>query len=108
MDVDRKGSITIKTEGKTKEELELLAIELGADDVRSNGDSLNIYTKPEDLETVKKALEEKQIKIDSSSLDYVAKEEVALSEKEKEQAEKLFEALDENDAVNDIYSNMKD
>ena len=104
---ERKGAINIKAENKTKEELELLAIELGADDVSSHEDSLDIYTKPEDLEKVKKALEEKQIKIESASLDYVAKEEIELSEKEKEQAQKLFEALDENDAVNDIYSNIK-
>jgi len=38
----------------------------------------------------------------------VAKEEIVISEKEKEQAQKLFEALDENDAVNNIYSNSKD
>ncbi|MFA6190479.1 MAG: YebC/PmpR family DNA-binding transcriptional regulator [Candidatus Staskawiczbacteria bacterium] len=104
---ERKGSITINIEDKPKEELELLAIELGADDVSVRENNLDIYTKPEDLETVKKALEEKQIKIESSSIDFVAKEEVELSEKEKEQAEKLFEALDENDAVNDIYSNIK-
>jgi len=104
---DRKGVIVVPAEGKTKEELELLAIELGAEDIFLHGNALDIYTKPEDLEKMKKALEEKQIKIDSASLDYVAKEEVELSEKEKEQAQKLFEALDENDAVNDIYSNTK-
>lgn len=104
---ERKGVITIKTEGKSKEELELLAIELGADDVKTNGDNVDIFTKPEDFEKVKKALEEKQIKIESASLEYVAKEEVELSEKEKEQAQRLFEALDDNDAVNEIYSNIK-
>ncbi len=104
---ERKGAITINTDGKSQEEVELMAIELGADDVSSNGDSLDIYTKPEDLEVVKKALEDKQIKIESSSIDFVAKEEVSLTEKEKEQAQKLFDALDDNDAVNDIYSNMK-
>jgi len=104
---DRKGAITISTEGKSKEELELMAIEIGADDVKVNGENLEIYTKPEDLEKVKKALEEKAIKIESAALDYIAKEEVAISEKEKEQAEKLFEALDDNDAVNEIYSNLK-
>jgi YebC/PmpR family DNA-binding regulatory protein len=104
---DRKGVITVPAAGKTKEELELLAIELGADDVLFHGDTLDIYTKPEDLEKMKKALEEKQIKFDSASLDYVPKEEVVISEKEKEQAQRLFEALDENDAVNDIYSNNK-
>lgn len=105
---DRKGAINILIEGRSKEDLELIAIESGADDVKLNKDNLNIYTKPEDLEVVKKSLEEKGVKIESSSLDYVAKEEVEISEKEKEQAEKLFEALDENDAINDIYSNIKE
>lgn len=104
---DRKGAITISGEGKTKEELELLAIESGADDVYWHENMLDVYTKPEELEKVKKTLEEKQAKIDSASLDWVAKEEVKISEKDKEQAQKLFEALDENDSVNDIYSNLK-
>ena len=104
---DRKGVITISGEGKTKEDLEMLAIELGADDIKTEGDNLDILTKPEDLETVKKALEEKGIKIESASLEYVAKEEIEISEKEKEQVQRLFDALDENDAVNDIYSNIK-
>jgi YebC/PmpR family DNA-binding regulatory protein len=104
---DRKGVIIITAGQKTKEELEEIAIEVGADDVKWNGDNLEIYTKVEDLETVKKSLEDKGIKIESSSLDYVAKEEVELSEKEKEQAQRLFDALDDNDAVNEIYSNQK-
>jgi len=104
---DRKGAIAIKSAGKTKEELEMTAIEAGADDVKWFGEDLEIYTKPEDLEKVKKALEEKGIKIESAGLDFIAKEELAISEKEKEQAQRLFEALDENDAVNDIYSNLK-
>jgi transcriptional/translational regulatory protein YebC/TACO1 len=49
--------------------------------------------------------EEKEIKIESSSLDWVAKEKVAAENKES--LEKLFEALDDNDAVQDIYSNLK-
>ncbi|MDP3882964.1 MAG: YebC/PmpR family DNA-binding transcriptional regulator, partial [Candidatus Staskawiczbacteria bacterium] len=62
---------------------------------------------PEDLESTKKTLEEKGFKIESSSLSFVAKEEVELSEKDKEKALELFEALDENDAVNNVYSNLK-
>ncbi len=104
---DRKGAITVAPDGKPKEELELLAIELGAEDVYWHDNLLDIFTKPDELEKIKKSLEEKQIKIDSASLDWVAKEEVEISEKDKEQAQKLFEALDENDSVNDIYSNLK-
>jgi len=104
---NRKGVIAVLLDGKTKEELELLAIELGVEDVSSHENIVDIYTKPEDLEKVKKALEEKQIKIESASIDMIAKEEVELSERDKEMAQRLFDALDENDAVNDIYSNMK-
>jgi YebC/PmpR family DNA-binding regulatory protein len=104
---EKKGVIVTSGEGKTKDELEMLAIECGADDVKWFGDELEIYTKPEDFETVKKALENKQLKIGSASLEQVAKEEIDVSEKEKEQAERLFEALDENDAVNNVYSNLK-
>ena len=56
---------------------------------------------------MKKNLEEKGIKIDSTSLDWVAKEMVEIKEKDKETSQKLFEALDENEAVQDIYSNLK-
>lgn len=105
---ERKGAIVVLPEDKSKEDLEMTAIESGADDIKWYGENMEIHTKPEDLDSVRKNLEEKGLKIDSASLDWVAKEEVAISEKEKEQAEKLFEILDGNDAVNNIYSNMKD
>ena len=106
---ERKGTITVNNGQKTinKEELELTAIEAGAEDIYWYIDDLYIYTKPEELEKVKRNLEEKGIKIESSSLDWVAKETIEIEEKEKESCQKLFEALDENDAVQDIYSNLK-
>ncbi len=103
-----KGAIIVSSEGKPQEALEEVAIEAGADDIRRSGENIIIYTAAGDLETVKKALEEKQLKVESARLEQVAKEEVAISETEKSQALRLFEALDENDAVNDVYSNLKE
>jgi len=40
-------------------------------------------------------------------LDWVPKEEIEVDEKTKESCQKLFEALDENEAVQEIYSNLK-
>lgn len=106
---ERKGAITVNSKEETvnKEELELEAIEAGAEDIYWHDDILDVYTKPGELEKVKKNLEAKEIKIDSASLDWVAKEMVEVEEKNKEALEKLFEALDENEAVQDIYSNLK-
>ncbi|MBX4200674.1 YebC/PmpR family DNA-binding transcriptional regulator [Candidatus Parcubacteria bacterium] len=104
---ERKGFIGVPSEGKPKEDIESIAIEAGADDISWQENMAQIYTKPEDLEKVKKALEEKGLKIDSAYLGWFAKEEITLDEKEKEKNQKLFEALDENDAIQDIYSNLK-
>lgn len=108
---ERKGTIPIDFEGQDsdikKEGLEMTVIEAGAEDIYWHNDILYVYTKPEELERVKKNLEEKDIKIDSASLDWVAKETIGNEEKEKESCQKLFEALDENDSVQDIYSNLK-
>jgi YebC/PmpR family DNA-binding regulatory protein len=104
---ERKGAVIVLPEGKSKDELEMAAIDSGAEDVRWYGENMEVHTKPEDMETVKKSLEEKGLKVDSASQDWVAKEDVAVSEKETEQAEKLFELLDDNDAVTSVYSNLK-
>ena len=100
---ERKGSILIE-ENKDIEKIELMAIEAGAEDVKEREEFVEVYTKPEELDKVKNNLEEKGLKIESVSLDWVAKEEI---EGSKESAEKLFEALDENDAVQNVYSNIK-
>jgi len=108
----RKGHITISpgTKGqglKNEEGLELLAIEAGAEDVYWKDGVLGVYTKPEELEKVKKILEEEGGQTESATLDWVAEEEIKVDRKTKEACQKLFEALDELDSVQEIYSNLK-
>lgn len=108
---ERRGAIRVQKSQNTqsKEEAELAAIDAGAEDLKwLDKENLEIYTKPEDLEKIKRALSEKNITLAESSLGWVAKNEIALSDpKTREQLEKLFEALDENEEVNEIYSNFK-
>ena len=108
---ERKGCITVNIKNQIsnikKEELEMMVIEAGADDIYWRDDILDVYTKIEDLEKVKKNLEEKGIKIESSSLDWAAKEEIEVGKEEKKACQKLFGALDESDEVQEIYSNLK-
>ena len=85
-----------------------MAIEAGADDIYWHDGVLDVYTKPDELERVRKALEEKGTKIESASLDWVPKENVETDETNKTACQKLFEALDENDSVQEIYSNLSD
>ena len=104
----RKGVITIVISPTTnKEELELKVIEAGAEDIYWRNDALDAYTKIEEVEKVKRNLEQTGIQIESASLDWVPKEEVTVDEKMREACQKLFEALDESDSVQEIYSNIK-
>lgn len=104
---EKKGVIATDIEDKDKEESELSAIEAGAENIKWDEDLLIIYTKVEDLEQVKKAMEEHSFKIDSSSLEWVAKEEIEVDENTKQKCQNLFESLDDHDDVQDIFSNIK-
>ena len=105
---ERQGLITIKISPAKKDELELAAIDVGAQDIKlSDEESMEIYTKPEELEKVKKSLLEKNIKAEDSSLVWSPKNEIKIENpKAKEKLGKLFEALDENEDVNEVYTNM--
>ncbi len=111
---ERKGVITINTADQIqaikKEDLEMRAIEAGAEDTFWHIDEnlLDIYTKTENLEEIKKNLKDQGVKFESASLDWVAKDPAEIAQKEKESSEKFFEELSENDAVQDVYSNIKD
>ena len=104
---ERYGLIAVKISQDKKEAVELTAIDVGAEDIKFPGDeTMEIYTKPGELEKVKKSLLEKNIKAEASSLVWSPKNEIKIKEtKDKEKLEKLFEALDEHDDVNEIYSN---
>lgn len=45
---------------------------------------------------------------EAGSLEWLPKQEIELSEQDKQNCQKLFDALDENDAVQEIYSNIKE
>ena len=97
-----------QTEGnQDKDKMELAAIEAGAEDIYCDEDVFGVYTRPEDLEKVKREVEAKGFAPESVSLSWKAKSEIALDEKGIEACQKLFDELDKNDAVQEIYSNLK-
>lgn len=111
---ERKGVITINLESETqkiedKENLELKVIEAGAEDIywHKTEEILDIYTKAEELDKVRKNIEKEEIEIESTTLDWVSKKQIEVPDKVKESLEKLFEELTENEAIQDIYSNLK-
>jgi YebC/PmpR family DNA-binding regulatory protein len=102
---DSKGVITIKADNLDGDELALSAIDAGAEDVKVENNYVEIYTKPEELEAVRTALEQQEIPIATSELSMVPKSLVSLDEKAAVQALKLLDRLEEIDEVQNVFSN---
>lgn len=103
---EKKGVISIDAANKNRDEMELTAIEAGADDLDWHEDILYLYTRLEDLEKTKKILEEKKIKIASAGLEWVPKDNFPIADEIKEKNQKMFEAIDEHEDVQNIYTNI--
>ena len=102
---DSKGMITVKAENLDADELALSAIDAGAEDVKVESDYVEVYTTPEELETVRAALEEQNVAIASAEVAMVPKTVVPLDEKVALQAMKLLDRLEEIDEVQNVSSN---
>jgi YebC/PmpR family DNA-binding regulatory protein len=102
---DARGLITVKIDRLDADDLALNAIDAGADDVKIESDYVEIYTMPEDLETVRSALEAKKIPIASAELLKVPKTTVQLDDKAAMQTLKLLDKLEELDEVQHVSSN---
>jgi len=102
---DSRGLITVETNNLDAEELALNAIDAGAEDVKIEEGYLEIYTGPEELETVREILAQKNLPIASAELAMVPKTMVELEEKAALQTLKLLDKLEELDEVQHVSSN---
>ena len=102
---DNRGVIVVETDGAQSEELALAAIDAGADDVKEEKGYLEIQTTPQNLETVRKAVEKIKPPV-SAQVMRVAKKTVVLDEKEAIQTLKLLDHLEELDDVQSVCANL--
>jgi len=102
---DLKGLIRVDTNDLDAEELALQAIDAGAEDVNIEKANMEIYTKLEELESVRRALEQKNIPVASAELSTMPKTTIELEEKAALQTLKLLDKLEELDEVQNVSSN---
>lgn len=102
---EKRGIITVDTKGINMDEVALLAIDAGADDVKDEKGYLEIYTTPQKLEEIRKAIETKA-KVISAEISLIPTRTVMLDEKDAIQTLKLLDHLEELDDVQQVYSNL--
>jgi YebC/PmpR family DNA-binding regulatory protein len=104
---EQRGLITIAPDQGDPEQLELAAIDAGADDVDTAGDQVEVYTVPHELEAVRRNLEHAGIKIDSAELSMTPTNTVELDAGKARQALRLVELLEEHDDVQRVSANFE-
>ncbi|MBI5153870.1 YebC/PmpR family DNA-binding transcriptional regulator, partial [Candidatus Poribacteria bacterium] len=100
---ERKG--IIEAEHASDDEVMEAALEAGADDIESEEGFHEIKTHADDVQTVRETLEAKGIKVTSSGVKRVPTTRVHLDAKEAQSVLKLINMLEENDDVDEVYSN---
>lgn len=101
------GQIGIEVpEGADPYALEMQAIEAGAEDTEYSESLLMVYTKPEELQKVKDVLEQGGAKIGNAGLGFVPLQKTTLTADDKLDYEKLLEALDDQEDVQEIFDNL--
>ncbi|MCH8954462.1 YebC/PmpR family DNA-binding transcriptional regulator [candidate division KSB1 bacterium] len=103
---EKKGLITVPSERLDEEEILMVVMDAGAEDLKSEEDFFEITSSAEDLENVKAALESSQIKYDSANLTLYPKNTIKVEGKDAETLFKILDALEDLDDVQNVYSNF--
>jgi len=103
---ERKGVVEVDAAGKDPEELSMVAIEAGADDISVEGDAIEVTTGPNEFEAVRDALEKAGGRIDNAEVTMHPKTTVPVGEDKAAGVLRLMEALEEDDDVQQVYANF--
>ena len=101
------GIIKIDTKEISDEQVLELAIEAGANECKSNNEYHEIQCPKSDIYIVKKELEKKINNFISTEIEWVPFNSIQISKEKHEDLINFFESLEENDDVQNIYSNAE-
>jgi YebC/PmpR family DNA-binding regulatory protein len=102
----KKGYIVISRAKADEEKLMTLALDAGAEDLQAEDDNFVVTTPPNDLEKVKKAIEDDGIGMEVTEITMVPQTYVKLDGKEAQQMLRLMDTLEDNDDVQNVYANF--
>ena len=104
---ERKGSILLPKSAGGEDDVMLVALDAGAEDLVDLGESWQVLTPPTELHVVRTALEEGGLKVESGDLIMQPSTVIALeSESDARKVLKLIDALEDHDDVQNVYANF--
>jgi YebC/PmpR family DNA-binding regulatory protein len=103
----QRGVLAVEAGDQDPDEIGLWAIDAGADDVRVEGDLVEIYTSPGDLESVRASVEAHRVQIASAEIAMIPTAPLTLEAKASGATLRLMERLEDLDDVQKVYTNLE-
>ncbi|MCB1198407.1 MAG: YebC/PmpR family DNA-binding transcriptional regulator, partial [Deltaproteobacteria bacterium] len=102
---ETKGYMTVEKDAFDEDTLMEMALEAGAEDMRVDDDVYEIFTDPTEFVDVKTKLEAQNVPFTSSQISKLPKTMVNLDGKDAEKMIKIIETLEDNDDVQNVWTN---
>lgn len=103
---EKKGLILVSSNQLNEDEFMMLVLDSGAEDLQRVGDIFQVICPQAALDTVKKTIESKNIKIETSEISWIPKNNIDLDETTGRKVLGIMEALEDHDDVQNVYSNF--
>ena len=106
---DEKGVLVVeRTPGSDEDEMMMMALDAGAEDMKAEEDVYEIYTAPADFSAVREALEQQGLSFLSAEVNKIPQNTVAVTDPEMlKNIQKLLDMLEDNDDVSNVYHNAE-
>ncbi|MHC1720704.1 MAG: YebC/PmpR family DNA-binding transcriptional regulator [Clostridiaceae bacterium] len=102
----RKGQIVIeRTDEMDEDEVMMMALDSGAEDFEASDEVFEITTDPDELGTVREALEKEGYEFLSAEVTMIPDNTVSIDMQTSERFQKLIDMLEDDDDVQDVYHN---
>ena len=101
----RRGFFALDKSAMDEDKLMELALDLGVDDVATEGDQYEIYTAPEDFTRVQEELESRGVPVAAKELAMIPKNPMALQPDRATPVLRLLDALEDHDDVQKVWAN---
>jgi len=102
---DRKGVIYLPKEGLTEDDILLVALEHGAEEINEEDDVYEVICPKEEFHNLKTGLEDAGFEIEDSELQQIPKTTMNVTGSDAKKLLRLLEALDDHDDVQNVWSN---
>jgi YebC/PmpR family DNA-binding regulatory protein len=102
---EKRGVVLVDADRYSEDDL-IVAIDAGAEDVVTDGDSLRIVCDPADLRAVRESLERAGVEVQSTEQSMIPKTTVELGADDARKLLRLLDALDDHDDVDQVHANF--